>query len=103
MPQAVAFVTGASTGIGFETAKKLASAGFTVYAGARRVEKMEPLKASGVKVMALDVTDEDSMSAAVGEVLAAHGGSTSWSTTPATGPTVHSRRWSWPRGGDSST
>src|SRR6478736_8686160 len=73
MPQPVAFVTGASTGIGFETAKKLASAGFTVYAGARRVELMEPLKASGVKVMALDVTDEASMSAAVGEVLAAHG------------------------------
>ena len=64
MPQPVAFVTGASTGIGFETAKKLASAGFTVYAGARRVELMEPLKASGVKVVALDVTDEASMSAA---------------------------------------
>ena len=73
MPQPVAFVTGASTGIGFETAKKLASAGFLVYAGARRVEKMEPLKASGVKVMALDVTDEASMGAAVGDVLAAHG------------------------------
>ncbi|WP_043436491.1 SDR family NAD(P)-dependent oxidoreductase, partial [Arthrobacter sp. I3] len=73
MPQPVAFVTGASTGIGFETAKKLASAGFTVYAGARRVELMEPLKASGVKVVALDVTDEASMSAAVGDVLAAHG------------------------------
>ena len=51
MSQPVAFVTGASTGIGFETAKKLASAGFTVYAGARRVEKMEPLKAAGVKVL----------------------------------------------------
>jgi len=73
MPQPVAFVTGASAGIGFETAKKLASAGFTVYAGARRVELMEPLKASGVKVVALDVTDEASMSAAVGDVLAAHG------------------------------
>jgi NAD(P)-dependent dehydrogenase (short-subunit alcohol dehydrogenase family) len=33
MPQPVAFVTGASTGIGFETAKKLASAGFTVLPG----------------------------------------------------------------------
>ena len=73
MPQPVAFVTGASTGIGFETAKKLAAHGFTVYAGARRVEKMEPLKAHGVTVLALDVTDEESMSAAVGEVLAAHG------------------------------
>ncbi|QCB97275.1 oxidoreductase [Arthrobacter sp. PAMC25564] len=73
MPQPVAFVTGASTGIGFETAKKLAAHGFTVYAGARRVEKMEPLKAHGVTVLSLDVTDEESMSAAVGEVLAAHG------------------------------
>ncbi len=73
MPQPVAFVTGASTGIGFETAKKLAAQGFTVYAGARRVEKMEPLKAHGVTVLSLDVTDEESMSAAVGEVLAAHG------------------------------
>ncbi|MFF2029768.1 oxidoreductase [Arthrobacter sp. NPDC058192] len=73
MPQPVAFVTGASTGIGFETAKKLAAAGFTVYAGARRVERMEPLKASGVKVLALDVTDESSMSVAVESVLAAHG------------------------------
>ena len=44
-----------------------------VYAGARRVEKMEPLKASGVNVVALDVTDEDSMSSAVAGVIAAHG------------------------------
>jgi short-subunit dehydrogenase len=73
MSQPVAFVTGASTGIGFETAKKLAAHGFTVYAGARRLEKMEPLKALGVNVVALDVTDEDSMSAAVGGVIAAHG------------------------------
>ena len=73
MSQPVAFVTGASTGIGFETARKLAAAGFTVYAGARRVEKMEPLKAYGVNVVALDVTDEESMAAAVGGVLAVHG------------------------------
>jgi short-subunit dehydrogenase len=73
MSQPVAFVTGASTGIGFETAKKLAAHGFTVYAGARRLEKMEPLKALGVNVVALDVTDEESMSAAVGGVIAAHG------------------------------
>jgi NAD(P)-dependent dehydrogenase (short-subunit alcohol dehydrogenase family) len=73
MSQPVAFVTGASTGIGFETAWKLASRGFIVYAGARRVEKMEPLKAHGVTVLALDVTDEESMSAAVGQVIADHG------------------------------
>jgi short-subunit dehydrogenase len=73
MTQPVAFVTGASTGIGFETAKKLAAHGFTVYAGARRVEKMEPLAAHGVRIVALDVTNEESMGAAVGRVIAAHG------------------------------
>jgi NAD(P)-dependent dehydrogenase (short-subunit alcohol dehydrogenase family) len=73
MSQPVAFVTGASTGIGFEAAKKLSEHGFTVYAGARRVEKMEPLKAYGVKVLGLDVTDEASMEAAVGTILEAHG------------------------------
>ncbi|WP_026556733.1 oxidoreductase [Arthrobacter sp. 35W] len=73
MSQPVAFVTGASTGIGFEAAKQLRAKGFTVYAGARRVEMMEPLKAFGINVLSLDVTDGASMSAAVGEVLKAHG------------------------------
>ncbi|MGN6441817.1 MAG: oxidoreductase [Arthrobacter sp.] len=73
MSQPVAFVTGASTGIGFEAARRLAAHGFTVYAGARRVEKMEPLRADGVRILPLDLTDEASMGAAVGEILAAHG------------------------------
>lgn len=51
MTERIAFVTGASTGIGFETARALRSAGFIVYAGARRVEKMHPLKAQGITVM----------------------------------------------------
>lgn len=73
MPQRVAFVTGASTGIGFEAAIKLSKAGMVVYAGARRVEKMEPLKAHGIKVLSLDVTVEESMKAAVDLVLAEQG------------------------------
>ncbi|MDJ0351427.1 oxidoreductase [Pseudarthrobacter sp. PH31-O2] len=73
MSQPVAFVTGASAGIGYETAWKLAARGFTVYAGARRVEKMAPLKAHGVNVVALDVTNEDSMTAAIERVIAVHG------------------------------
>ncbi|MDQ1059137.1 NAD(P)-dependent dehydrogenase (short-subunit alcohol dehydrogenase family) [Arthrobacter globiformis] len=73
MSQPVAFVTGASAGIGFESAKKLSQRGFTVYAGARRVDKMEPLKAFGVNVLGLDVTNEASMEAAVGTILKAHG------------------------------
>ncbi|WP_255769547.1 oxidoreductase [Pseudarthrobacter sulfonivorans] len=73
MPKPVAFVTGASTGIGFEAARTLSRHGFLVYAGARRVERMEPLAALGVHVLALDVTDEDSMRAAVGRVLEERG------------------------------
>lgn len=49
MPKPVAFITGASTGIGFETAKQLRSNGFQVYAGARRVDRMQPLAALGVQ------------------------------------------------------
>lgn len=73
MPQRVAFVTGASTGIGHEAAILLAKAGFTVYAGARRVDKMEPLKAHGITVLPLDVTDDASMLAAVAAMEAEHG------------------------------
>jgi NAD(P)-dependent dehydrogenase (short-subunit alcohol dehydrogenase family) len=69
MAQPVAFVTGASTGIGLEAARTLSSNGFTVYAGARRVDRMEPLKSLGIHVLALDVTDDESMRAAVGRVL----------------------------------
>lgn len=72
MSQPVAFVTGASTGIGFEAAKKLAANGFTVYAGARRVDRMEPLKAHGVNILQLDVTDDESMQDAISTVLDAH-------------------------------
>jgi len=73
MTQPVALVTGASAGIGFEAARKLSSNGFTVYAGARRVTRMEPLRALGIHVLALDVTDEESMRAAVVRVLEERG------------------------------
>jgi NADP-dependent 3-hydroxy acid dehydrogenase YdfG len=73
MPQPVAIITGASAGIGFEAARKLCSNGLVVYAGARRVDRMEPLKVLGVNVLALDVTDDESMRAAVGRVVAERG------------------------------
>ena len=54
-------VTGASSGIGFETAKELARLGHTVFAGARRVALMEPLREFGVTPVELDVTSEESI------------------------------------------
>src|SRR3954454_5206847 len=66
-------VTGCSSGIGHATAKRLAGRGLTVYATARRPESIADLAESGCKTLALDVTDEASMKAAVEAVEAAEG------------------------------
>jgi NADP-dependent 3-hydroxy acid dehydrogenase YdfG len=58
-------ITGCSSGIGEATALRLVSHGWTVYASARRPETLEHLAAAGCHTLALDVTDERSMSAAV--------------------------------------
>jgi NADP-dependent 3-hydroxy acid dehydrogenase YdfG len=63
-------ITGTSSGIGEATAKRLASAGYRVYATARKVDAIAGLKASGCETLALDVTDEASMKAAVVEIEA---------------------------------
>jgi NAD(P)-dependent dehydrogenase (short-subunit alcohol dehydrogenase family) len=62
-------VTGCSSGIGRATAERLAARGFTVYATARSVASIADLEARGCRVLALDVTDEDSMQAAVATVV----------------------------------
>lgn len=69
----VAVVTGASSGIGKATAIELARAGFEVWAGARRTARMEELGEHGIRVLPLDVTDDDSMVFFVQTVLAGAG------------------------------
>jgi len=69
----VALVTGASSGIGMETARLLNSLGYIVYGAARRTEKMQELKQAGVKLLAMDVTDEAAMVHGVNEILQAEG------------------------------
>lgn len=69
----VILVTGASSGIGFDAAEAFARQGHRVYAAARRVERMEPLKALGVVPLRMDVTDDSSMEAGVRTILEAEG------------------------------
>ncbi|MGG5171483.1 oxidoreductase [Pseudarthrobacter sp. J1738] len=74
MKSKTVLVTGASTGIGFEAAKALKLQGFSVYAGARRTELMAPLAELGIHVLSLDVTDEESVSGAIAQIVDAEGG-----------------------------
>ncbi len=71
--QKVILVTGGSSGIGFEAAQRSARMGHKVYAAARRVELMEPLKADGVTPLPLDVTDDDSRRQCIDTILKAEG------------------------------
>ncbi|HXF98694.1 MAG TPA: SDR family NAD(P)-dependent oxidoreductase [Gaiellaceae bacterium] len=64
-----AIVTGASSGIGAATVRRLREAGVTVVGGARRVERIEADLA-----LPLDVTDEESASAFVARAVAELGG-----------------------------
>jgi NADP-dependent 3-hydroxy acid dehydrogenase YdfG len=66
-------ITGCSSGIGEATARRLAAGGWTVYASARRLEAIEHLLGAGCRTLALDVTDEDSIRAAVAEIEQAEG------------------------------
>ena len=67
--QKIVLVTGASSGIGAATARRLSAAGHIVVAGARRpiepAERLEPA--------ALDVTDRDSMTRFVRDAAERHG------------------------------
>ncbi|MGI8594394.1 MAG: SDR family NAD(P)-dependent oxidoreductase [Solirubrobacteraceae bacterium] len=64
---------GLLVGIGRATAQRLAGSGWTVYATARRLESIADLEPRGCNLLALDVTDEDSMQAAVRTVEEAEG------------------------------
>jgi NAD(P)-dependent dehydrogenase (short-subunit alcohol dehydrogenase family) len=72
-PARAVLITGCSSGIGAATARHLASLGWPVYATARKPETLAPLGAAGCRTLALDVTDEASMRAAVTAVEEEHG------------------------------
>ena len=73
MPTKTALVTGASSGIGEATALKLLGLGYTVYGAARRTDRLQKLASTGIRPLAMDVTDEESMHAGIKHVIAETG------------------------------
>ncbi|MEM7445457.1 MAG: oxidoreductase [Pseudomonadota bacterium] len=69
-----ALVTGASAGMGKEIAKQLLKDGMTVIVAARSLDKMADLEEIGATRIALDISKEDSILAAVDQIKMAHGG-----------------------------
>ena len=74
MSEKTVLVTGASAGIGKEAAKTLIGEGYTVYAAARRLDKMADLKDMGGIPLKMDITKEDEVVAAVEQIEGEQGG-----------------------------
>lgn len=72
--QKVVLITGASSGIGKETAKMLLGPGYAVFAAARHVEQMEDLERLGAIPLGLDVTKEEDLISAVSRIEERCGG-----------------------------
>jgi len=74
MNKGTALLTGASSGIGKETAKLLLQEGYTVYATARRVDKMHDLVKLGGIPVKMDITVEEEMVSVVEHIKRERGG-----------------------------
>lgn len=69
----VVLITGASSGMGKSAAHILHAQGHKVYGAARRTERMQDLADKGMGVVSLDLTQDESIQAAVAEVLEKEG------------------------------
>ncbi|NER35937.1 MAG: SDR family NAD(P)-dependent oxidoreductase [Oscillatoria sp. SIO1A7] len=74
MSKKTVLVTGASSGIGKETAKTMIREGYTVYTAARRIERMEDLFELGGIPIKMDITKDDEVVAAVEQIQRESGG-----------------------------
>jgi NAD(P)-dependent dehydrogenase (short-subunit alcohol dehydrogenase family) len=69
----VVLITGASSGMGKSTANILHTQGYIVYGAARRTDEMNDLKEKGMKVVLLDLTNDESIQKAVDTILTKEG------------------------------
>ncbi|HEY9047884.1 MAG TPA: oxidoreductase [Ohtaekwangia sp.] len=69
----VILITGASSGMGKEAAKKLILEGHKVYAVARRIDQMQDLKSIGGVPMQMDITNESDIQIVVDTIIANEG------------------------------
>lgn len=69
-----ALVTGASSGMGKEIAKRLIKDGFQVYVAARQPAKMADLARLGAKPLRMDISNDEDIKAAVDTILGETGG-----------------------------
>lgn len=71
----IAVVSGASSGIGRVTVEQMRATGWTVYAVARRTERLEELsRQTGATAVPLDITDENAVKKAATDILKETGG-----------------------------
>ncbi|MCG7995549.1 MAG: oxidoreductase [Candidatus Thiodiazotropha taylori] len=73
MDKKIVLVTGASSGIGFETAKELIKHGHVVYGAARRIDKMQALVDTGGHSLKMDVSDHESVVTGVQQIIKEQG------------------------------
>lgn len=65
----VALITGASSGIGLNTALRLIDLGYIVYGAARRTELMQPIQDAGGHVISLDFYNEASVQKCIDSII----------------------------------